>query len=63
MMAKIHTVSVGCYGVGPLLKQVFKFTIDIRKQEEVLQESYMMIPDSKSRLEKAVLDLANIVVR
>jgi hypothetical protein len=47
----------------PLLKQVCKFTTDIRKQEEVLGESYMMIPDSKSRLEKAVLDLANVVVR
>jgi tubulin-specific chaperone A len=33
----------------------------IRKQEEVLQESYMMIPDSKSRLEKAVEDLRDIL--
>ena len=30
---------------------------DIRKQEEVLQESYMMVPDSKSRLETALGDL------
>jgi len=30
---------------------------DIRKQEEVLQESYMMIPDSKARLESSVADL------
>ncbi|CAM9607211.1 unnamed protein product [Choristocarpus tenellus] len=30
---------------------------DIRKQEEVLQESYMMIPDSKARLQKALEDL------
>lgn len=29
----------------------------------MLQESYMMVPDSKSRLEKAVLDLANVLVR
>jgi len=27
---------------------------DIRKQEEVLQESYMMVPDSKARLETAI---------
>ena len=30
---------------------------DIRKQEEVLQESYMMVPDSKARLENAIADL------
>lgn len=30
---------------------------DIKKFEEVLQESYMMIPDSKNRLEKATEDL------
>ena len=30
---------------------------DIRKQEEVLQESYMMIPDSKARLESSISDL------
>lgn len=35
---------------------------DIRKQEEVLQESYMMIPDSKSRLEKVILELVGILV-
>lgn len=34
----------------------------IRKQEEVLQESYMMIPDSKSRLEKAFEDLRDLLV-
>ncbi|KAJ1436176.1 tubulin binding cofactor A-domain-containing protein [Ochromonadaceae sp. CCMP2298] len=34
---------------------------DIRKQEEVLQESYMMIPDSKARLEKTILDLMGMV--
>ncbi|EWM24337.1 tubulin-specific chaperone a [Nannochloropsis gaditana] len=31
---------------------------DIKKQEEVLQESYMMIPDSKSRLQAALEHLA-----
>ena len=35
---------------------------DIRKQEEVLGESYMMIPDSKNRLETAVFELANLIV-
>ena len=35
---------------------------DIRKQEEVLQESYMMIPDSKSRYEASIAELSNILV-
>ncbi len=35
---------------------------DIRKQEEVLQESYMMVPDSKSRLERALTELNDLVV-
>uniref|UniRef100_A0A7S2W3S2 Tubulin-specific chaperone A n=1 Tax=Rhizochromulina marina TaxID=1034831 RepID=A0A7S2W3S2_9STRA len=30
---------------------------DVKKAEEVLEESYMMIPDSKNRLQKAVEDL------
>jgi vacuolar-type H+-ATPase catalytic subunit A/Vma1 len=34
--------------------------LDIRKQEEVLQESYMMVPDSKSRLEKALGELSEL---
>ena len=34
---------------------------DIRKQEEVLQESYMMVPDSKSRLETAIADLEGAI--
>eukprot|EP01035_Chromulina_nebulosa_P032480 gene32480-43397_t len=34
---------------------------DIRKQEEVLQESYMMIPDSKSRLEQTIEDLSALL--
>ena len=43
------------------LPHAIAFT-DIRKQEEVLQESYMMIPDSKSRLEKVILELVGILV-
>ena len=35
--------------------------LDIRKQEEVLQESYMMIPDSKNRLGKAVDELDSLL--
>jgi tubulin-specific chaperone A len=35
---------------------------DIKKQEEVLQESYMMIPDSKSRLESAIEALEACIV-
>ena len=34
---------------------------DIRKQEEVLQESLMMIPDSKGRLETALSNLSGCV--
>eukprot|EP00595_Chromulina_sp_UTEXLB2642_P000191 CAMPEP_0196762550 /NCGR_PEP_ID=MMETSP1095-20130614/2260_1 /TAXON_ID=96789 ORGANISM="Chromulina nebulosa, Strain UTEXLB2642" /NCGR_SAMPLE_ID=MMETSP1095 /ASSEMBLY_ACC=CAM_ASM_000446 /LENGTH=105 /DNA_ID=CAMNT_0042113785 /DNA_START=33 /DNA_END=347 /DNA_ORIENTATION=- len=34
---------------------------DIRKQEEVLQESYMMIPDSKRRLEAAIEELQSVL--
>lgn len=36
---------------------------DIRKQEEVLQESYMMVPDSNARLETAIAELSNLLVR
>ena len=36
------------------MKDDGKDEYDIKKQEEVLQESYMMIPDSKNRLEAAV---------
>ena len=35
---------------------------DIRKQQEVLQESYMMVPDSKGRLRDAIEELTNLVV-
>lgn len=34
---------------------------DIRKQEEVLQESYMMIPDSKSRLSKVLEEMESFL--
>eukprot|EP00598_Pedospumella_elongata_P001524 CAMPEP_0184979120 /NCGR_PEP_ID=MMETSP1098-20130426/9482_1 /TAXON_ID=89044 /ORGANISM="Spumella elongata, Strain CCAP 955/1" /LENGTH=135 /DNA_ID=CAMNT_0027502389 /DNA_START=37 /DNA_END=444 /DNA_ORIENTATION=- len=43
------------------MKDDGKDSYDIRKQEEVLQESYMMIPDSKSRLEKVILELVGIL--
>eukprot|EP01039_Chlorochromonas_danica_P009577 gene9577-10584_t len=36
---------------------------DIRKQEEVLQESYMMVPDSKARLEQAKEELDILLER
>ena len=35
---------------------------DIRKFEEVLQESYMMIPDSKRRLEASIENLRGVLV-
>lgn len=34
---------------------------DIKKFEEVLGESYMMIPDSRGRLERALEDLVSYV--
>lgn len=34
---------------------------DIKKFQEVLDESYMMIPDSKSRLKQSLQDLASYV--
>mmetsp|Transcript_26453 Transcript_26453/g.28845 ORF Transcript_26453/g.28845 Transcript_26453/m.28845 type:complete len:114 (+) Transcript_26453:82-423(+) len=34
---------------------------DIRKQEEVLQESYMMVPDSKNRFQEALNELNNLL--
>lgn len=37
-------------------------SLDIKKQEEVLQESYMMVPDSKGRLEKSILALSELLV-
>lgn len=43
------------------LKQDGKDEYDIRKQEEVLQECLMMIPECKRRLAKAFEDLDNIV--
>lgn len=67
MKAKILTVSMPqlpplfCYFL--LLLQTLRLSyVDIRKQEEVLQESYMMIPDSKSRLEKVISELITIIV-
>ena len=34
---------------------------DIKKQEEILQESYMMIPHSKKQLEESLEELINLV--
>lgn len=34
---------------------------DIRKQEEVLSESYMMIPESRNRLEAALQTFKSVV--
>ena len=39
------------------MKTANKDPYDIKKFKEVLSESYMMIPDSKSRLESAIRDL------
>lgn len=43
------------------LKRDGKDEYDIRKQEEVLQEALMMVPDCQRRLVKAFDDLKNIV--
>eukprot|EP01028_Stygiella_incarcerata_P012441 TRINITY_DN765_c0_g1_i1.p1 TRINITY_DN765_c0_g1~~TRINITY_DN765_c0_g1_i1.p1 ORF type:complete len:116 (+),score=36.02 TRINITY_DN765_c0_g1_i1:118-465(+) len=45
------------------LKQKGADEYDIRKQEEVVQESLMMIPDSKQRLEEGSADLSRILSR
>eukprot|EP01038_Epipyxis_sp_PR26KG_P004658 gene4658-6545_t len=34
---------------------------DIRKQEEVLQESYMMVPDSTTRMEQTLEELSSLL--
>ncbi|VEU38465.1 unnamed protein product [Pseudo-nitzschia multistriata] len=43
------------------MKEQNKNPYDIKKFEEVLGESHMMIPDSKNRLEQALFDLASYV--
>lgn len=42
-------------------KQEGKDEYDIRKQEEVLQESLMMVPDCQRRLAKAIEELKSIL--
>lgn len=44
------------------MRDAGKDSYDIKKQEEVLQESYMMIPDSKARLNGALEDLQAFLV-
>ena len=44
------------------MKDDGKDPYDIRKQEEVLAESHMMIPDSKNRLETTLDSLENFLV-
>ena len=44
------------------MKDQGKDIYDIKKQEEVLQESYMMIPDSKARYQNALEDLQSFLV-
>ena len=44
------------------MKDEEKDSYDIKKQEEVLQESYMMIPDSKGRLDTAIEGLQSCLV-
>ena len=36
---------------------------DIRKQEEVLAETHMMLPDCRGRLQRSADDLENLLVR
>ena len=43
------------------MKEQNKNPYDIKKFQEVLGESYMMIPDSKNRLEQALSDLTTYV--
>jgi tubulin-specific chaperone A len=43
------------------MKAAEKDPYDIKKFKEVLGESYMMIPDSKSRLQRTLVDLEEYV--
>jgi tubulin-specific chaperone A len=43
------------------MKEQHKNPHDIKKFEEVVGESHMMIPDSKNRLEQALTDLAAFI--
>jgi tubulin-specific chaperone A len=43
------------------MKAAEKDPYDIKKFKEVLGESYMMIPDSKSRLEQTLTDLGEYI--
>lgn len=43
------------------LKEAGKDDYDIRKQEEVLQESLMMVPDCQRRLNTAYEDLKKVI--
>lgn len=43
------------------MKQEQRDPYDIKKFEEVLDESYMMIPDSEGRLEKSLADLSHFL--
>ena len=45
------------------LKEEGADAADVRKQEEVLEESANMIPDTRKRLEAAHLELQELVVR
>eukprot|EP00952_Eustigmatos_sp_NYUAD-ZCMA_P008861 36751-Eustigmatos_ZCMA.PRE.1 len=44
------------------MKEEGRDAYDIKKQEEVLQESYMMIPDSKTRMKASLEDLEAFLV-
>lgn len=45
------------------MKEAKRDPHDIKKFEEVLGESYMMVPDSKARFEKSLEDLSLYVER
>lgn len=45
------------------LKDAGKDAYDLKQTSEVLQESYMMIPDSKNRFQKSLEDLSGFLVR
>ena len=45
-----------------LLKEEKRDIYDIKKFEEVLGESYMMVPESEGRLKRSLEDLASFLV-
>lgn len=62
MILLISICDMLCYNTVQKMRDDGKDSYDIKKQEEVLQESYMMVPDSKNRMEKTFDTLSELIV-